>query len=103
MVLDAAGGPRRTGTQCMPAAFGADANASVMGLTLTLALIYINDRIEPRGSPVRTSQIAGIAKPFEPEPERSTYTVTGSKFRGCCLGPAGSSPDHRAISPEIPN
>ena len=52
----------------------------VMGLTLTLALIYISDRIEPRGAPVRTSQIVGIAKPFKPEPERSTYTITGSNF-----------------------
>ena len=52
----------------------------VMGFTLTLALIYISDRIEPRGSPVRTSQIVGIAKPFKPEPERSAYTVTGSNF-----------------------
>ena len=52
----------------------------VMGFTLTLALIYISDRIEPRGSPVRTSQIVGIAKPFKPEPERSAYTITGSNF-----------------------
>ena len=52
----------------------------VMGLTLTLALIYISDRIEPRGSPVPTSQIVGIAKPFKPEPERSPYTITGTNF-----------------------
>ena len=49
----------------------------VMGLTITLALIYISDRIEPLGSPVPTSQIVGIAKPFKPEPERSPYTITG--------------------------
>ena len=52
----------------------------VMGLTLTLALIYISDRIEPLGSPVPTSQIVGIAKPFKPEPERSPYTITGTNF-----------------------
>ncbi|HTL63749.1 MAG TPA: hypothetical protein VL305_02035 [Pseudolabrys sp.] len=52
----------------------------VMGPTLALALIYICDRIEPHGSPVPTSQIAGIAKPFKPEPERSPYTITGTNF-----------------------
>ena len=52
----------------------------VMGLTLTLALIYISDRIEPLGSPVPTSQIVGIAKPFKPEPERSPYIITGTNF-----------------------
>jgi len=52
----------------------------VMGSTLTLGLIYISNRIEPRGSPVPTSQIVGIAKPFKPEPERSPYIITGSNF-----------------------
>ena len=52
----------------------------VMGLTITLALIYISDRIEPLGSPLPTSQIVGIAKPFKPEPERSPYTITGTNF-----------------------
>jgi hypothetical protein len=52
----------------------------VVGSTLTLALIYISDRIEPLGSPVPTSQIVGIAKPFKPEPERSPYTITGTNF-----------------------
>jgi hypothetical protein len=52
----------------------------VMGSTLALALIFISDRIEPRGSPVPTSQIVGLAKPFKPEPERSPYKVTGTNF-----------------------
>jgi hypothetical protein len=52
----------------------------VMGLTLTLALIYIGDRIEPLGSPVPTSQIVGIGKSFKPEPERSRYAITGTNF-----------------------
>jgi hypothetical protein len=52
----------------------------VMGCTLTLALIYISDRIEPLGSPVPTSQIVGLAKPFKPEPERSPYAITGTNF-----------------------
>jgi len=52
----------------------------VMGSTLTLGLIYISNRIEPLGSPVPTSQIVGIAKPFKPEPERSPYIITGSNF-----------------------
>jgi hypothetical protein len=52
----------------------------VMGFTLTLALIYISDRIEPLGSPVPTSQIVGLAKPFKPEPERSPYAITGTNF-----------------------
>lgn len=52
----------------------------VMGLTLTLALIYISDRLEPLGSPVPTSQIVGLAKPFKPEPERSPYAITGTNF-----------------------
>jgi len=52
----------------------------VMGSTLTLALIYISDRIEPLGSPIPTSQIVGVAKPFKPEPERSPYKVTGTNF-----------------------
>lgn len=76
----------------------------VMGLTLTLALIYISDRIEPRGSPVRTSQIMGIAKPFKPEPERSAYTITGSNF-AAAYKPASAraarepKPTRRADSP----
>ena len=65
----------------------------VMGLTLTLALIYISDQIEPRGSPVRTSQIIGIAKPFKPEPERSAYTITGSNF-AAAYKPASARPAH---------
>jgi hypothetical protein len=52
----------------------------VMGSTLTLGLIYISNRIEPLGSPVPTSQIVGIAKPFKPEPERSPYIINGSNF-----------------------
>lgn len=52
----------------------------VMGPTLALTLIYVSDRIEPQGSPVPTSQIVGIAKPFKPEPERSPYTITGTNF-----------------------
>lgn len=52
----------------------------VMGFTLTLALIFITNRIEPIGSPVATSQILGVARPFEPEPERSPYAITGTNF-----------------------
>jgi hypothetical protein len=52
----------------------------VMGITLTLGLIYISDHIEPLGSPVPTSQIAGLAKPFKPEPERSPYKITATNF-----------------------
>jgi hypothetical protein len=52
----------------------------VMGPTLALALICVSDRVEPQGSPVPTSQIVGIAKPFKPEPERSPYTITGTNF-----------------------
>jgi hypothetical protein len=65
----------------------------VMGLTLTLALIYIGDRIEPRGSPVPTSQIVGLAKPFKPEPERSPYKVTGTNF-AAAYKPASARPAH---------
>ena len=36
----------------------------VMGATLTLALIFISNRIEPLGSPVPTSQIVGLARPY---------------------------------------
>ena len=52
----------------------------VMGFTLTLALIFISNRIEPLGSPVPTSQIVGVARPFKPEPERSPYAITGTNF-----------------------
>ena len=52
----------------------------VVGLTLTLALVYLSDRIEPHGSPVPTSQIVGIGKPYKPEPERSPYIITGTNF-----------------------
>ena len=52
----------------------------VMGPTLALALIYVSDRVKPQGSPVPTSQIVGIAKPFKPEPERSPYAITGTNF-----------------------
>jgi len=52
----------------------------VMGPMLALALIYVSDRIEPQGSPVPTSQIVGIAKPFKSEPERSPCTITGTNF-----------------------
>jgi hypothetical protein len=53
---------------------------AVVGVTLTLALLFISDRIQPLGSPVPTSQIVGIAKPFKPEPERSPYIITGTNF-----------------------
>jgi hypothetical protein len=52
----------------------------VVGLTLTLALIYLSSRIEPVGSPVPTSQVVGLGKPFKPEPERSPYAITGTNF-----------------------
>src|SRR5262249_31694070 len=53
---------------------------AVVGVALTLALLFISSRIQPLGSPVPTSQIVGIAKPFKPEPERSPYTITGTNF-----------------------
>jgi len=65
----------------------------VMGSTLTLGLIYISNRIEPLGSPVPTSQIVGIAKPFKPEPERSPYIITGSNF-AAAYKPASGRPAH---------
>src|SRR5262245_18710988 len=52
----------------------------VMGLTLTLALLYLSSQIEPLGSPVPTSQIVGLGKPLKPEPERSPYIITGTNF-----------------------
>jgi hypothetical protein len=52
----------------------------VVGLALTLGLLFISDRVEPLGSPVPTSQIIGIAKSFKPEPERSPYKITGTNF-----------------------
>ena len=52
----------------------------VVGLALTLGLLFISDRIKPLGSPVPTSQIIGIAKSFKPEPERSPYKITGTNF-----------------------
>ena len=52
----------------------------VMGAALTLALIFISNRIEPLGSPVPTSQIVGLARPYMPEPEQSPYAVTGTNF-----------------------
>ena len=51
-----------------------------MGATLTLALIFISNRLEPLGSPVPTSQIVGVARPYMPEPERSPYAITGTNF-----------------------
>jgi len=74
----------------------------VMGPTLALALIYVSDRIEPQGSPVPTSQIVGIAKPFKPEPERSPYTITGTNFAAAykpvSARPAEPKPTRRADS-----
>ena len=52
----------------------------VVGFTLALALLFISDRIQPLGTPVPTSQIVGMAKPFKPEPERSPYKITGTNF-----------------------
>jgi len=52
----------------------------VVGFALTLGLLFISDRIEPLGSPVPTSQIVGIGKPFKPEPERSPYKITATNF-----------------------
>jgi len=52
----------------------------VVGFTLALALLFVSNRIEPLGSPVPTSQILGITKPFKPEPERSPYKITGTNF-----------------------
>ena len=68
----------------------------VMGSTLTLGLIYISNRIEPLGSPVPTSQVVGIAKPFKPEPERSPYTITGTNF-AAAYKPASA---HAAAEPK---
>lgn len=65
---------------CVPMRMPLSSYFVVMGSTLTVALIYISDRIEPLGSPVPTSQIVGITKPFKPEPERSPYKVTGTNF-----------------------
>ena len=52
----------------------------VAGFMLTLALLFISNRIEPLGSPVPTSQAVGITKAFKPEPERSPYKITGTNF-----------------------
>ena len=70
----------------------------VMGFTLTLALIYVSDRVEPLGSPIPTSQIVGLAKPFKPEPERSPYAITGTNF-ATAYKPASA----RAVSEPKPN
>src|SRR5262249_3767493 len=75
----------------------------VMGLTLTLALLYLSNRIEPLGSPVPTSQIVGLGKPFKPEPERSPYAVTGTNFAAAHKSVFARAPDepkraHRADS-----
>jgi hypothetical protein len=51
-----------------------------MGLTLTLALLYISDHIEPLGSPIPTSPIGGMTRQFTPEPERSPYAITATNF-----------------------
>lgn len=52
---------------------------AVVGLTLTVVLLYISSRLEP--APVfSTSQIVGLAKPFKPEPERSPYSITATNF-----------------------
>jgi hypothetical protein len=52
---------------------------AVVGITLTLGLLYVSSRLEP--APVLpTSQIVGLAKPFTPEPERSPYVVTATNF-----------------------
>lgn len=63
----------------------------VMGFTLTLALIFISNRIEPLGSPVPTSQIVGVARPFNPEPERPPYAITGTNF-AAVYKPASARP-----------
>jgi hypothetical protein len=52
----------------------------VMGFTLTLALLAVSSRMEPQGSPVPTSQIIGVVKPFKPEPEPSPYRITATNF-----------------------
>jgi hypothetical protein len=51
-----------------------------MGLTLTLALLYISDHIEPLGSPFPAAQMTGVQKPFKAEPERPPYTFTATNF-----------------------
>jgi hypothetical protein len=52
----------------------------VMGFTLTLALLILSSRIEPHGSPIPTSQVVGVVKPFKPEPEPSPYRITATNF-----------------------
>lgn len=64
----------------------------VMGFTLALALIFVSNRIEPAGSPVPTSQIVGVAKPFKPEPERSPYKITGTNFAAAYRPAAAGEP-----------
>jgi hypothetical protein len=69
-----------------------------MGLTLTLALLYISDHIAPLGSPVPTSQIVGTTKPFKPEPERSPYEIGATNF----AAPYRLAEDAYAHAPSMP-
>ena len=71
---------------------------AVGGATLTLALLFISDRIQPLGSPVPTSQIIGITKPFKPEPERSPYQITGTNFAAAHKSKSASA--HAAEEPK---
>ena len=64
----------------------------VMGLALTAGLIFISNRMEPAGSPVPTSQIVGVTKPFKPEPERSPYAITGTNFAAAYKPAPGRAP-----------
>ena len=64
---------------------------TVTGAALTLALLFVSDRLEPQGPLFETSQTLGIAKPFRPEPEPSPYRITATNF-AAPHNPAAATP-----------
>ena len=51
-----------------------------MSFVLTAALIFVSDRLQPLPTPIATTQIVGLKKPYTREPEPSPYRITASNF-----------------------
>jgi len=52
----------------------------VVGTALVGLMIWVGNETEPSGSPVKTSQIVGLPKPFKAPPDTAQHKLTGVNF-----------------------
>jgi len=61
---------------------------TVVGTVLLGLLVWLGTEIEPNNSPLRTSQIVGVPKPFKADPEPPQDRITGINFAAAYARPA---------------